>query len=159
MNNIKKPEFVDTFKEEYHLDNTDSLKEAREMMRRRTNQRVWQINQEQREKDRIYFYDCYKKYLAEAIKPDSMLNRKAGEYLDAIEKMGRRAAPFLYELMKNEDMVLNETLEKIYGCKFEEDDSSDDISFFDDEDIYEMKMQYDELKNKWMQKIEEEGDV
>lgn len=156
--NIKESDYIDTFKEEYHLKNNDELlKEARDMMRRRTNQRVWEINKEQREKERAYFYDCFNKYFEESIYSDTRHIERAEEYLSAIEKMGRRAAPFLYELMRDENTVLNDVLEKIYNCKFKED-VSDDIVIVDD-DIYEMKMKYEELKNKWMRKIEREGDI
>ena len=158
MSNIKTPEFVDIFNDGLHLSSDDSLKESREMMKLRTNQRVWQINQEQRKKDRAYFYDYYKKFMEEAIKPGSPTNKHTYEYLEAIEKMGRRAVPFLYELMINENVVFNDILEKIYNCKFKVYDDSD-IYIDDNDDIYEMKMRYEELKNKWIQKIEQEGDV
>lgn len=110
---------------------------------------ICQIDYQQREYDRCYFYNHYNKWLAEAVKPGSPFNRHTIEHLNAIEEMGKRAVPFLYELAK-EDVVMNDVLEEIYDCQFKEEPS---------DNPFEEEIQFNRLRDNWIKKIEEDDDI
>lgn len=98
---------------------------------------------------RMYFYEHFNKWQSASV--TGLPGKDSYTHYRAIVDMGRSAVPFLYELAKNEDYLMNDALEEIYGCRFKKDD--------DTEDINEMRRQYEALKAAWLNKMKEEGDV
>ena len=104
----------------------------------------------QRETDRILFYDHYNKWKKETSIFSNFYLTKSNEHYKAMMKMGRRAVPFLYEMLKNnEGRYTFWMLEEIYGCQFGRGTNS----------ISEAQKIAEETKDSWLQKIEEEGDI
>ena len=149
MSEIKIPALADTFNDEYRL--TDmSIEESTDTMRMRANQKVQQIIQQQREKDRKEFFGHFFKWKEETLIHSNLNIVYGNEHYKALSAMGRRAVPFIYELAVNENILLKGVLEKIYDMKIK---TRQPISLEDADRVSE------EIKNAWICKIELEGDV
>ena len=141
MDIIKKPELINIFKEEYRLDNDDSLKESREMMRLRPDVRA---KMAQRLRDQEEFDRLYRKWKEETMILSNISQIYENDNYLAIIRMGRRAVPFIYEKAKMENVLLYDVLEKVYGCRLERNAK---------------KVTAKQFLDSWLKKIEEEGDV
>ena len=127
---------------------SESLDEARDMMKRKPMKQPGQQNG--RDLTRMYFYEHFNKWLEESVA--GLPGKESYSHYRAIVDMGRSAVPFLYELAKNDDYLMNDALEEIYGCRFQKDDEYTD-------DINEMHHRYKALKAAWLNKMEQEGDI
>jgi len=151
------PHHIDVFKDEYHLNNNqqeESLDEARDMMKykpiKQTTSTTTQTKElNQREADRILFYDHYNKWREETVFCSFSYQREDNDHYKAILEMGRRAVPFIYEMAKNNGPFLYNVLEKIYNCSFCKGANS----------IAEAEEIFEQQKQKWFQLIEKEGDI
>ena len=108
---VKKPDLVDIFKDEYHL-TEPSLEESTDMMRLRPSVRQKLL---QREQDRKLFDEYYSQWKAETMvlsDPDAKFDNP---HFRSIVKMGRRAVPFIYEIIRNRIDWISHALEFIYN--------------------------------------------
>ena len=147
MSEIKIP--ADTFNDEYRLTGM-STEESTDTMRMRANQKVQQIVQKQREKDRKEFFEHFFKWKEETWIHSNLNIVYGNEHYKALSAMGRRAVPFIYELAVNEDILLSGVLEKIYDMK---------IKTRQPTSLEDLDLIREEIKNAWICKIELEGDV
>ena len=147
MSEIKIP--ADTFNDEYRLTGM-STEESTDTMRMRANQKVQQIIQKQREKDRKEFFEHFFKWKEETCIHSNLNIVYGNEHYKALSAMGRRAVPFIYELAVNEDILLSGVLEKIYDMK---------IKTRQPTSLEDLDLIREEIKNAWICKIELEGDV
>lgn len=98
----------------------------------------------QREIDRAEFFHFYNEWRNQTyVLSDESLKEENSNY-KALEQMGKRAVPFIYELAKKEDGILVRLLDKIYNCRLDEPGKYISINV---------------IKNRWFKKIEEEGDI
>ncbi len=133
---IKKPDLVDIFKEEYHIEKP-AVEESTEMMRRRLDKKTIQ-----HEKDKEEFYKYYNAWWKIAqLYSNLRLSENNPNYLSII-KMGKRAVPFIYEQALTEGFLLIDALEKIYG----------ESVIAPGEEITDESVSY----HRWMKKLQEE---
>lgn len=147
MSGIKIP--ADTFNDEYRLTGMPT-EESTDTMRMRANQKVQQIVQKQREKNRKEFFRHFFKWKEETCIHSNLDIVYGNEHYKALSAMGRRAVPFIYELAVNENILLSGILEKIYDMEIK---TRQPTSLEDLDRIGE------EIKNAWICKMELEGDV
>lgn len=140
---VKTPNFVDIFEDEYHLEKP-AVDESTEMMRQQTNRRIWEINRQQIEKDKKEFYDIFCKWYEKYYLSSNPCIKFKDPAYEKLKKMGRRALPALYELAVNHDMYLVELLENIYECKTPE------VEMHSFEDL---ENDYDRVHRFWLEKM------
>ena len=111
MSNIKKPDLIDIFKDEYHITEL-SLEESTEMMRLR-NKNIEVENQ--RATDKKIFDKYYDAWYENTSLYSSQKKIFEDENFLAIVNMGKRAVPFIYEKIKNGFNLIVRALGPIYG--------------------------------------------
>ena len=105
-----------------------------------------QVNLTQREIDKAEFDYYYTEWKKRTYVMSSLTQMYREPSYKALEKMGKRAIPFIYHQAKYENSFLKTLLEEIYGCNYDYDDNGKLVT-------------PEEMTERWIKKMEQEGDI